>query len=110
MTVLVLGASVQLATHIRELLPTAEFRIMLCKYATAGCRRLHLRDRDAGSGRLLSIRSGYTAVDAAESESELAWQLNTEAARCCRAAALLDVLATRLYRLCFRWFQSRAVS
>jgi dTDP-4-dehydrorhamnose reductase len=90
MTVLVLGENGQLATHLRQLLPAAQFR---------GRRALDLADAAAISSAISAIRpavivnaAGYTAVDKAESEPDLAWRINADAvAAIARTAHGLDV-------------------
>lgn len=90
MTVLVLGSSGQLATHLREHLPDAEFW---------GRADLDLTEptalADAIMGRkpeLIINAAAYTAVDKAETERAAAWQLNAAApALAARAAAALGI-------------------
>ena len=90
MTVLVLGFSGQLATHLRELLPDADYW---------GKDTLDLRQPtkaraaiEAHQPSLIVNAAAYTAVDKAESERDAAWGLNAEApAMLARAAAALDV-------------------
>src|SRR6185369_16645061 len=90
MTVLVLGENGQLATHLRQLLPAAQFR---------GRRALDLADAAAISSAISALRptvivnaAGYTAVDKAESEPDLAWRVNAESvAAIARTANALDV-------------------
>ena len=90
MTVLVLGSSGQLATHLKELLPGATFR---------GRDTLDLAKPNDVSAAIEALRpsaivnaAGYTAVDKAESEPALAWRINAESvAAAALAAAALDV-------------------
>lgn len=90
MTVVVLGETGQLATHLRRLLPTATF---------CGRRTLDLAQADSLPAALSALRpavivnaAGYTAVDKAESEPDLAWRINTDAvAAIARTARSLDV-------------------
>jgi dTDP-4-dehydrorhamnose reductase len=90
MTVVVLGESGQLATHIRELLPGATF---------LGRRTLDLAQIGVIGNVIAALRptiivnaAGYTAVDKAESERDLAWRINTDAvATVARVATALDV-------------------
>lgn len=90
MSVLVIGGNGQLGRHLREVLPAAEFwdRSIVDLGDPAGLAR-----------RLSGVRpsaivnaAAYTAVDKAESESDLAWRVNAEApAVMARAARVLDV-------------------
>jgi dTDP-4-dehydrorhamnose reductase len=90
MSILVLGASGQLASHLRELLPDADFW---------GRNRLDLRDAAAVEPAIQSLSpscivnaAAYTAVDRAEAERDTAFAVNAEApAAMARAAALLSV-------------------
>jgi dTDP-4-dehydrorhamnose reductase len=90
MTILVLGASGQLASHLRELLPDALYW---------GKTTFDLRNP---TGLLPAITAlapsfivnsaAYTAVDRAEIERDAAWSVNAEAAAmAARSAARLDV-------------------
>jgi dTDP-4-dehydrorhamnose reductase len=89
-TILVLGESGQLATHLKELLPTATF---------AGRKALDLAQPAAVREAIEALRptsivnaAGYTAVDNAESEPELAWRVNSDSvAAIARAAADLRI-------------------
>jgi dTDP-4-dehydrorhamnose reductase len=90
MSVLVLGSSGQLATHLKELLPRADFW---------GRQKLDLA-RPSGLGAairehkpsLIVNAAGYTAVDKAEAERDIAWSINAEApAMAAKAAASLDI-------------------
>lgn len=90
MSILVFGASGQLASHLRELLPAAEFwgraRLDLAKPATV---EPAIR---ASRPSCIVNAAGYTAVDRAESERDAAFAVNAEApAAMARAAALLDI-------------------
>lgn len=90
MTVLVLGESGQLATHLKELLPAAAFY---------GRKILDLAQPSAVPAAILALRprvivnaASYTAVDKAESEPDLAWRVNAEsAAVVARTARELDI-------------------
>ena len=90
MTILVLGASGQLATHLRELLPDAAY---------CGRNTLDLADPTRVEAAIEAHRpsaivnaAGYTAVDKAESEPALAWRVNAESvAAVARAATALEV-------------------
>jgi dTDP-4-dehydrorhamnose reductase len=89
MTVLVLGASGQLATHLRVLLPDATY---------CGRNTLDLAAPDRVEAAIEARRpsvivnaAAYTAVDKAESEPAAAWRINTESvAAAARAATALD--------------------
>lgn len=90
MTLLVLGSSGQLATHLRELLPEATF---------CGRDALDLAEPARVAAAIEARRpsaivnaAGYTAVDKAECEPAVAWRVNAEgAAAAARAAAALDI-------------------
>jgi len=90
MTALVLGASGQLASHLRALLPEAR---------CCGRDTLDLADPMRAEAAIEAMRpsvivnaAAYTAVDKAESEPELAWRINAEgAAAAARAAATLGI-------------------
>jgi len=90
MSVIVLGSTGQLATHLRELMPQARFM---------GRADADLSDAAALYRKLVDARpsfivnaAAYTAVDRAESEPALAWAVNADApAAMARAAAKLDV-------------------
>jgi dTDP-4-dehydrorhamnose reductase len=90
MTVLVLGSSGQLATHLRALLPDAKF---------CGRGVLDLGEPTRVTAAVEAMRpsaivnaAGYTAVDKAESEPALAWRINAESvAAAALAATALDV-------------------
>jgi dTDP-4-dehydrorhamnose reductase len=85
-----LGSSGQLATHLKDLLPDARYcgRETLdlaqpCQVAAAV---------EAMEPTAIVNAAGYTAVDKAESEPDLAWRINAESvAAAARAAAALDV-------------------
>jgi dTDP-4-dehydrorhamnose reductase len=90
MKVLVLGSSGQLATHLRELLPDAEYwgRDKLDLQQPANARAAIEAHRPS----VIVNAAAYTAVDKAESERDAAWSVNAEApAVVARAAASLDV-------------------
>src|SRR5688572_6654800 len=90
MTILVLGFSGQLATHLRELLPDANYwgRDKRDLEHPANVRAAI----DAHRPSLIVNAAAYTAVDKAESDRDAAWSLNAEApAMLARAAAALDV-------------------
>jgi dTDP-4-dehydrorhamnose reductase len=90
MTVLVLGSSGQVATHLRALLPDATF---------LGRASLDLEKPSGVTAAIEAMRpsaiinaAGYTAVDQAESEPAVAWRINAEAAAAAAfAATTLDV-------------------
>jgi dTDP-4-dehydrorhamnose reductase len=90
MTIVVLGESGQLATHLKVLLPTATF---------AGRQKLDLSRPASVPDAIRALQpsvivnaAGYTAVDKAESEPDLAWRVNAEgAAAIARTASALDV-------------------
>jgi dTDP-4-dehydrorhamnose reductase len=88
--ILVLGASGQLATHLRELLPEASYWGRAVFDLSKGnnlVERIRSYDPD-----FIVNAAGYTAVDQAESEPDAAWRLNAETpAMAARAAALLHV-------------------
>lgn len=90
MTILVLGSTGQLASHLRELLPTATF------WSRADADLSQPASLTAAINALrpsaIVNAAAHTAVDRAESEPELAWRVNAEApAAMARAAQLLDV-------------------
>jgi dTDP-4-dehydrorhamnose reductase len=90
MTVLVLGSTGQLASHLKELLPEADYwgRAQFDLRNPAG---LEEAIRSAAPAMIVNA-AAYTAVDKAESEPDAAWRLNVEApAAAARAAARLDV-------------------
>jgi dTDP-4-dehydrorhamnose reductase len=90
MTILVLGSSGQLATHLRALLPEARF---------CGRSTLDLAEPARVTAAIQALRpsaivnvAGYTAVDRAEREPALAWRINAESvAAAALAATELDV-------------------
>jgi dTDP-4-dehydrorhamnose reductase len=90
MTILVLGSSGQLASHLREALPDARF---------CGRDALDLAEPAAVAARIEAMKpgaivnaAGYTAVDKAESEAAVAWRVNAESvAAAALAATALDV-------------------
>jgi dTDP-4-dehydrorhamnose reductase len=90
MTTLVLGSSGQVATHLKALLPAAEYwgrqRFDLAKPAG-----LVEKIRELAPSFIVNA-AGYTDVDKAEIERDTAWCVNAEApAMVARAAALLEV-------------------
>jgi dTDP-4-dehydrorhamnose reductase len=90
MKVLVLGESGQLATHLRKLLPGAAYwgRAKLDLGASATIRAAIESHRPT----VIVNAAAYTAVDKAETERDVAWRVNAEAAAMvARAAATLDV-------------------
>ena len=90
MSILVLGSSGQLATHLRELLPEAKY---------FGRDTLDLGEPGGVTAAIEATKpsaiinaAGYTAVDKAESEPALAWRINAESvAAAAVAATALDV-------------------
>jgi len=90
MTTLVLGSTGQLASHLRELWPTATFWSRTdADLADPPTLR---RKLESARPSAIVVAAAYTAVDKAESEPELAWRVNAEApAEVARAAATLDV-------------------
>ena len=90
MTIVVIGESGQLARHLRRLMPDATFW---------GRATLDASDSRTLEAALLAATpqaiinaAGFTAVDLAETEHDMAWRLNAEAAAAAaRAAAELDV-------------------
>ena len=90
MTILVLGESGQVASHLRELLPDAVYwgRRTFDLGAPAGLTAAI----EALAPAVIVSAAAYTAVDNAESEPDLAWAINAEApAAAARAAKALDV-------------------
>lgn len=90
MTILVLGSTGQLASHLREQLPTATFWSRadadLAQPATLTDAIIDLHPS------AIVNAAAHTAVDRAESEPDLAWRVNAEApAAMARAAQALDV-------------------
>jgi dTDP-4-dehydrorhamnose reductase len=90
MTILVLGSSGQLASHLRDLLPDASY---------CGRDKIDLSEPAGLSAALQAMKptaiinaAGYTAVDKAESEPALAWRINAESvAAMASAASTLDI-------------------
>ncbi|RZU98349.1 dTDP-4-dehydrorhamnose reductase [Spiribacter vilamensis] len=76
MTILVIGASGQLASHLREQIPSAVFRgrvdLDLAEAATIGPAVQAL------APSLIINAAAYTDVDGAESEPATAWRINAE--------------------------------
>jgi dTDP-4-dehydrorhamnose reductase len=90
MSVLVLGSSGQLATHLKELLPGADYWGRQ-KFDLARPSGLDVAIREHKPSLIVNA-AAYTAVDKAEVEREIAWTVNAEApAMAARAAALLDI-------------------
>lgn len=90
MSVLVIGSSGQLARHLREQMPDAQFwdRATVDLADTAALER----GLATVQPRAIVNAAAYTAVDRAESEPDLAWRVNAEApAALARAAKRLDV-------------------
>ena len=90
MTVLVLGRSGQLASHLRELLPDAAYwgREKLDLGCPANVRAAIETHRPSA----IVNAAAYTGVDKAEGDRDAAWRINAEApAMLARAAAALDV-------------------
>jgi dTDP-4-dehydrorhamnose reductase len=90
MTVLVVGDSGQLASHLKTELPDATYRgresLDLANPAAVGDAV------EAAHPSAIVVAAAYTAVDKAESERALAWLVNVEAvAAIARTAAALDV-------------------
>lgn len=90
MKILVLGADGQLARHLKQLLPDAEywgrnvFDLRQPLELSSAIRRLE--------PSFVVNAAAYTAVDKAESECDDAWSVNAEApAMAARAAAALDI-------------------
>lgn len=90
MSIVVLGSSGQLASHLKGIIPLAQFW---------GRDRIDIGDTQRLEAELLKSRptciinaAAYTAVDQAESEPGTAWRINAEApAAAARAAAMLEV-------------------
>lgn len=95
MSIVVLGAGGQLATHLRTALPGAAFwgRDTL---DMADARALETALVAAGPRAIVNA-AAYTAVDRAESEPELAWRINAEApAAASRAATKLGAVLVQV--------------
>jgi dTDP-4-dehydrorhamnose reductase len=90
MTVLVLGASGQLARHLREFMPEATY---LGRDSFDLTRPTGLSEAiEAVAPSAIINAAAYTAVDKAESERDLAWRINAEAvAVAARTATGLNV-------------------
>ena len=90
MSIIVLGKSGQLASHLRILMPGAQFW---------GRDHIDIADARGLEAALLDARpttiinaAAYTAVDRAESEPTMAWRINAEGpAAAATAAAALDI-------------------
>jgi dTDP-4-dehydrorhamnose reductase len=90
MTILVLGAAGQLASHLKEHVPEAHYW---------GREQFDLRNPAGLPAAIERLQpsfivnaAAYTAVDKAEVERDAAWSVNAEApAMAARAAALLDI-------------------
>ena len=90
MSLVVLGKSGQLASHLRDLLPDAEFWGR-DRFDLSDTRRLEAALLDSKATGIINA-AAYTAVDRAESEPDIAWRVNAEVpAAAARAAAALDV-------------------
>ncbi len=90
MSILVIGATGQLATHLRELLATALF-FSRADADLGDPAELELKAQAANPSAIV-IAAAYTAVDKAETERALAWRVNAEApAALARVAASLDI-------------------
>src|SRR5882757_4347399 len=90
MTILVLGASGQVASHLRELLPNGVYwgRQTFDLAATANLMAAITELKPS----IVINAAAYTAVDKAESEAARAWEINAAAsAAVARAAAALDI-------------------
>lgn len=90
MSMIVLGKSGQLASHLRTLLPGAEFWGR-DHFDLSDTHRLEAALLDSKATGIINA-AAYTAVDRAESEPDIAWRINAEVpAAAARAAAALDV-------------------
>jgi dTDP-4-dehydrorhamnose reductase len=90
MSVLVLGSSGQLATHLKELLPSASYWGKQT-FDLARPAGLAAAIRECKPSFIVNA-AAYTAVDKAETERDLAWSVNAEASvMAAKAAASLDV-------------------
>jgi dTDP-4-dehydrorhamnose reductase len=90
MSIIVLGRSGQVASHLRSLLPEAKFwgRSQLDISDTA---RLETALLDAAPSAIINA-AAYTAVDRAELEPEAAWRINADApAAAARVSRALDI-------------------
>jgi dTDP-4-dehydrorhamnose reductase len=90
MSVLVIGSSGQLASHLREQLPDATF-FSRSDVDLSDPRALEAKTRLAWPSAIVNA-AAYTAVDKAESERALAWRVNAESpAALAMVAAELNV-------------------
>lgn len=90
MTVLVIGRTGQLASHLHDQLPEAQF-FSRVDADLADPATLETKVRAARPTAIINA-AAYTAVDKAETERALAWRVNAEApAALARVAAELDV-------------------
>jgi len=90
MSVLVLGSSGQLATHLKELLPGANYWGRQ-KFDLARPAGLTAAIRECNPSFIVNA-AAYTAVDEAETEHDLAWSINADApAMAAKAAASLGI-------------------
>lgn len=90
MSVLVLGSSGQLATHLKALLPRADYWGRET-FDLAHPSGLSAAIRDHKPSFILNA-AAYTAVDKAEVERDIAWSVNAEAPElAAKAAGLLDI-------------------
>lgn len=90
MSIVVLGRSGQVASHLRSLLPEAEFwgREQLDIFDTP---RLEAALLESSPSAIINA-AAYTAVDRAEAETETAWRINADApAAAARVAKALDI-------------------
>ena len=113
MHILVLGGSGQLGTQLRALAlqhgvvlrapPRAEIDLADC----AAIRRIVA----AEPWDVVIDAAGYTNVDRAESEEDVAFAINADAAACLATETAKQQNSSHLHfdRLCFRWRQGRAL-
>ncbi len=102
MTVLVIGRSGQLATHLKPLLPGAIFW---------GRDEIDWQHQDNFVDKIVSASpsaiintTAYTAVDKAETDRQTAWSVNVEGPRptCHRGGDSGCAVSPCFHRLCFR--------